>query len=173
MSGHVHKGFDAGEQFPAPAAPGGKLPAGVPYPIGMGVDFVRDGPNGAVAYIGCTVGAQGSDRHLMDGFIENYLSLSEPRLGDVWSGAVSYYHRVWGLKDIQPKAWGTVTVFIQGMTFHLFGDPSMRLPRSPNRASNLVVNGSFEIGPEVGDFLPQDEGSTRDRWVDGDPRPGS
>ncbi len=36
----------------------------------------------------------------------------------------------------------------------------MRLPRSPKPATNLLVNGSFEDGPEVDGFLPLDKGST-------------
>jgi choice-of-anchor C domain-containing protein len=35
-----------------------------------------------------------------------------------------------------------------------------RLPSLPKAPTNLLVNGSFEEGPEVGEFLPLDPGST-------------
>jgi choice-of-anchor C domain-containing protein len=166
VTGLLHAGTDAGEKLTGPAPPPGNYQRGVAYPPALGVEFVRSGPNGAVAYIGCAVGSQGYSEDLMDGFVENYLTHAEPRLGDVWTAAISYYYQAWSLKYVKTNGWSSVAMFSQGMSFHLFGDPSMRLPRSPNPAANLLVNGSFEDGPEVDNFLPLDEGSTAiDGWA--------
>lgn len=66
----------------------------------------------------------------MEGFVGTHTSQREPRLGDVWESAVAHYDRVWNLAGIEPHDWWQVAIFDQGMTFHLFGDPSLQLPRA-------------------------------------------
>jgi choice-of-anchor C domain-containing protein len=159
-TGKVQRGMDAGGRFAGPAPPPGNYQRGVPYQTGLGVEFLRAGSNGAVAYIGCAVGANACSWGLMDGFAGYYLSHEEPRIGDAWMAALAHYHQAYNLKGLKAKDWFQVAIFAQGMEYHLFGDPSLKLPRSVNPANNLLVNGSFEDGPAVGAFLPLDEGST-------------
>ncbi len=159
-SGKIHIGLDAGERFSHPAPAPGNYQRGVPNPTGLGVEFLRGGKAGAVAYIGCAVGSQSCAWELMSGFIESYTSHKQPRLGDVWAAALTHYHQVWKLKTLKAKDWWNVALFDQGMTFHLLGDPSMRLPGSPIPSLNLLVNGSFEEGPGVDRHFALDKGST-------------
>ena len=71
----------------------------------------------------------------MEGFVAYYTTQHEPRLGDVWRSAVAHYHRAWDLDRLKPHDWWQVAIFDQGMTFHLFGDPSLQLPRSAMSAT--------------------------------------
>jgi choice-of-anchor C domain-containing protein len=164
-TGKAHKGFDAGERFDGPAPPPGNDQRGITSPTGLGVEFVRRGSNGAVAYIGSAVGSQSCGWDLMDGFLGYYTSYAEPRLGDAWAAALNHYHQTYDLEKLKPKDWYQVAIFARGMEFHLLGDPSLRLPRSPNPAANLLVNGSFEDGMAIDQFAALDVGSTMiDGW---------
>lgn len=132
-SGEAHQGLDAGERFASPAPPPANYQRGDVNRAGLGVEFLRSGPNGAVAYIGCVTGSQSCAWRLMEGFSGYYTSRREPRLGDVWAAAVAHYHNVWDLDGIKPHDWWQVSIFDQGLKFHLFGDPSLQLPRSAIR----------------------------------------
>jgi choice-of-anchor C domain-containing protein len=160
VHGKGHKGVDYKETFDASAPPPNNYQRGGFDRSSLGVEWVRFPKLGCVAYIGCDVGSQDLAWPMMEGFIEYVAATDQPRLGDAWAGAVVKYHNHMGIATIKAHDWVQVAIVHQGMKFQLFGDPSMRLPRAPNPAANLLVNGSFEDGPDVNDFLPLDPGST-------------
>ncbi len=71
---------------------------------GLGERMVRDGPNGAVAYIGCNTGGQPCGMTLLDGFVAALADLPEPTLGDCWVRAVDHYYEAEHLATITPNA---------------------------------------------------------------------
>jgi formylglycine-generating enzyme required for sulfatase activity/WD40 repeat protein len=133
IHGKAHRGTDAKESFKGPAPPPANYQRGKYDRSSLGVEFVRRGPNGAVAYIGCDTGSQGCAWPMMGGFVEYIASHESPRLGDAWNEALTKYYWDMGLRTIKPQDWVNVAIFHQGMKFQLFGDPSMQLPRSPSQ----------------------------------------
>lgn len=128
VDGNEHKGSDHGEVFTAPPPP----PA--PYqkrPIisGLGKSLLVQGPNGAVAYIGCNTGSQPCGLTLLDGFADALSKSTQPRIGDCWVQAISYYYDKENLANLTPipGEWYPPSIFFQGMKFMLFGDPSLPL----------------------------------------------
>jgi hypothetical protein len=127
--GVEHKGTVGGEVFTAPPP----APAPIQPPkfamTGLGERLLRDGPGGAVAYIGCNTGSQPCGLTLLEGFAKaaGAGNPSTPvRLGDCWKAAVSYYYDVQGLATIVPtEDWYPASIFFQGMKFMLFGDPTL------------------------------------------------
>lgn len=128
VDGNEHKGSDHGEVFTAPPPP----PA--PYqkrPIvaGLGKSLLVQGPSGAVAYIGCNTGSQPCGLTLLDGFADALAKSPQPRIGDCWAQAITYYYDKENLATLTPKPgeWYPPSIFFQGMKFMLFGDPSLPL----------------------------------------------
>lgn len=125
-----HKGSDAGEVFKEPPPPPAAYQKGRFNPPGLGEQLVRQGPNGAVAYIGCNTGSQPCGLTLLQGFAKAWGEAPAPRLGDCWAQAVSFYYDQEHLETLKPNAdWYPPSIFFQGMKFMLYGDPSLRLPR--------------------------------------------
>jgi hypothetical protein len=130
-SGVEHPGTDKGEKFTSPP------PAPAPYQKGkynfggLGERLLRDGPNGAVAYIGCNTGSQPCALTLQAGFVKTLHEQTAPRLGDCWNGALRHYFTAEHLATLKPNNdWYPPSIFFQGMKFMLFGDPS--LPMTPS-----------------------------------------
>ncbi len=134
--GRAHEGINAGETFGAPAPPPGSYQPGPFARTSLGVEFVRAGANGAVAYVGCATGSQSCAWPMVGGFVDYLHSHDAPRLGDAWAAAVASYYRVQGLASLGPRDWWQVAIFDQGMTFQLFGDPSLQLLPPPAGASH-------------------------------------
>jgi hypothetical protein len=129
IRGREHPGTNRGEVFKAPPPPPNAYQKGRFNPSGLGEQLLRRGPNGAVAYIGCNTGAQGCALTLGEGFFTTLRGQREPRLGDCWNGAVSYYYVKQDLAHLKPtKDWYPPAIFFQAMKFMVFGDPSLRLP---------------------------------------------
>jgi hypothetical protein len=137
--GTIHKGTNDGEVFTAPPPPPACYARGVFNKTGLGERLLRDGPVGAVAYIGCNTGSQPCALTLAEGFVHALARTptahgQAPRLGDCWAAALAYYYDKEGLATIAPtEDWYPASVFFQGMKFMLFGDPSVPLPVAPAR----------------------------------------
>ncbi len=126
MAGVEHKGSDYGEVFDAPPPPPAPCQKGKYNPPGMGEGLLRNGPDGAVAYIGCNTGSQPCGMTLMEGFVSG---LGQKRLGDCWNHAIDYYYKNERLADLKPtSSWYPPSIFFQGMKFMLFGDPTLLMP---------------------------------------------
>jgi len=97
----------------------------------LGVELLRRGNKGAVAYIGCNVASQSNAGQLMAGFMDYVIEVPEPRLGDAWVAGVTEYYYDLRLATLKARDWVQLTTFHQAMKYQLFGDPSLRLPRSP------------------------------------------
>jgi hypothetical protein len=138
VHGKNHMGTDKGEvfgEFPPPPA--------VYQPrefadTGLGIEMLRNPRIGAAAYIGCAVGANSRAWPLMPAFIRYVTDTPEPRLGDAWVAAVNGYYKAYDLDRALKPGFRDGAAFDQGMLFHVFGDPSLRLPRSPNTKRNLT-----------------------------------
>ena len=95
---------------------------------GLGEKLLRDGPSGAVAYIGCNTGSQPCGLTLLDGFSVSLAGHPEPVLGDCWADAVRYYYDHERLAVIAPtNDWYPASIFFQAMKFMLYGDPTLPL----------------------------------------------
>jgi hypothetical protein len=135
IDGVEHEGTDHGEVFTSPPPP----PA--PYQKrhvldSLGKALVTWSPNGAVAYIGCSAVSYRRTLTLVDGFMAGLNHGREPKIGDCWVYAVSYYYDKEHLATLKPSAnWIPPTIFRQGMKYMLYGDPS--LPLTPT-ASKFV-----------------------------------
>jgi hypothetical protein len=125
VHGVLHKGTNSGEVFSAPPAPPSPLQPGRLERSSIAERLLREPRGGAIAYIGCTTGAQPCALTLIEG-----LALSrEKRLGDAWNSALARYWREERLAELTPTAdWYPPSIFFQGMKFILLGDPSLPLP---------------------------------------------
>jgi len=129
-AGVEHKGTTAGEVFDAPPPPPACCQKGRFNPTGLGEQLLRQGPNGAVAYIGCNTGSQPCGMTLLDGFSETLSRDPDALLGDCWTGAICYYYDKENLATIAPtKSWYPASIFFQGMKFMLYGDPTLPMGR--------------------------------------------
>jgi hypothetical protein len=127
-SGVEHAGTNAGEKFTAPPPPPAPYQRGAHNITGLGEALLRAGPNGAVAYIGCNTGSQPCGLTLLEGFVKGLSMAPEPRLGDLWNGAIRHYWTKERLATLRPNAdWYPPSIFFQGMKFMVFGDPSLRI----------------------------------------------
>ncbi|MCA9288069.1 MAG: hypothetical protein KDA05_05760 [Phycisphaerales bacterium] len=145
--GVSHAGTNDGEVFDRPPPPPSCYARGPFNRTGLGERLLRDGPNGAVAYIGCVTGSQPCALTLAEGFVGaigrgggreagsgadgggESASIEPVRLGDCWRAAVTHYYDAEGLATIEPTpSWYPGSIFFQGMKFMLFGDPSVPLP---------------------------------------------
>jgi hypothetical protein len=102
-------------------------------PSGLGERLLCEGTGGAVAYIGCNTGGQPCGLTLLRGFTRAVSAPVPPgaarRLGDCWSGAVTYYYEQERLDRIVPsESWYPASIFFQAMKFMCFGDPTLLLP---------------------------------------------
>jgi hypothetical protein len=128
IQGAEHRGTDAGEVFTSPPPP----PA--PYQKrsikeSLGKSLLIDGPNGAVAYIGCNTGGQPCALTLLDGLMAGLRTEREPVLGDCWRYAIGYYYERERLASLVPRdgQWYPPSIFFQGMKYMVFGDPTLPL----------------------------------------------
>ncbi len=128
-NGREHAGTDHHEIFNAPPPPPSPYQRQAFNPTGLGEEFLKRGPDGAVAYIGCNTGSQPCGLTLVEGFMRALAGAARPRLGDCWADAVRYYYDKENLAGLKPsQSWYPPSIFFQGMKFMLFGDPSLRLP---------------------------------------------
>jgi hypothetical protein len=68
---------------------------------------------------------------LLDGFIQGTRANREPRVGDCWAHAISYYYKEQGLADMKPDGnWERPAQFFQPMKYILYGDPSLPMAGS-------------------------------------------
>jgi len=129
VDGREHAGSDHGEVFSTPPPPPSPYQRGRFNPTGLGEQFLKHGPGGGVAYIGCNTGSQPCGLTLVEGFVTALAESRQPRLGDCWNGAVRHYFNREHLATLTPNDdWYPPSIFFQGMKFMLFGDPSLRLP---------------------------------------------
>ncbi len=130
VHGTEHKGTDHGQVFKEPPPPPAPYQRGPHNPPGLGEGLLRNGPTGAVAYIGCNTGSQPCALTLLEGFVAG---LREERLGDGWNHAIHHYYAKERLADLRPtSSWYPPSIFFQGMKFMLFADPSLVLPVVPS-----------------------------------------
>lgn len=128
VNGILHKGTGGGEVFSAPPPPPSPLQPGRLARTSIGEQLVRAPRGGAVAYIGCTTGAQPCALTLVEG-LALFAAKGGGRLGDAWNFAVARYYREEHLADLKPtEDWYPPSIFFQGMKFILLGDPSLPLP---------------------------------------------
>ncbi len=142
IHGVEHKGTDAGEVFTAPPPPPAVYARGQYNRTGLGERLLRDGPGGAVVYIGCNTGSQPAALSLMAGFVD---ALSHPPVtptsptltaGDCWKHAVAYYVDHEHLATLKPtEDWYPASIYFQGMKFMFFGDPTVPMRRAPDAAA--------------------------------------
>ncbi|MCB9845300.1 MAG: hypothetical protein H6811_04865 [Phycisphaeraceae bacterium] len=127
-SGALHAGTNDGEVFTGPPPPPACYARGEFNRTGLGERLLRDGPTGAVVYIGCNTGSQPCGLTLAEGFV---LAMAEHRrAGDCWKSAVARYVDAENLGTIEPtESWYPASVFFQGMKFMFFGDPSVPMAR--------------------------------------------
>ncbi len=131
VHGVEHKGSDHGQVFQEPPPPPAPYQRDQYNPRGLGEGLLRNGPTGAVAYIGCNTGSQPCALTLLEGFVAG---LQRQRLGDCWNYAIAHYYSKERLASLKPTPdWYPPSVFFQGMKFMLFGDPSLLLPVSENK----------------------------------------
>jgi hypothetical protein len=129
VQGQEHTGTDKGEVFESPPPPPAVYQKGRFNPTGLGEQLLRRGPNGAAAYIGCNTGSQPCGLTLLAGFTHSYSNVENPRLGDCWAGAVTYYYDNQHLSELKPNDdWYPPSIFFQAMKFMCYGDPSLLLP---------------------------------------------
>jgi hypothetical protein len=129
--GVVHKGTNAGEVFKAPPPPPAPYAKGTDDRTGLGERLLRDGPGGAVVYIGCNTGSQPAALSLMAGFVDA-LATPQPRgtrpitAGECWKHALAYYVKRERLEELKPTPdWYPASIYFQGMKFMYFGDPTV------------------------------------------------
>ncbi|KAF0245414.1 MAG: Peptidase C25 [Planctomycetota bacterium] len=124
--GAEHPGTNAGEVFSCePPPPACYQPKHNPTSFG---ERSLQNAVGAVAYFGCDTGSQPCALTLVGAFVEGLSAQDEPRLGDLWRGAVSAYWDRERLAEIVPtESWYPASIFFQGMKFVLFGDPALRV----------------------------------------------
>ena len=123
-----HSGTNFGEAFHMPPPPPAPYQKGRFNTTGLGEKLLRDGPSGAVAYIGCNTGSQPCGLTLLDGFSVSLAGHPEPVLGDCWADAVRYYYDHERLAVIAPtNDWYPASIFFQAMKFMLYGDPTLPL----------------------------------------------
>jgi hypothetical protein len=135
INGKEHTGTNAGEVFKAPPPSPAPYQKGKFNPTGLGEQLLKRGPNGAVAYIGCNTGSQPCALTLVEGFVKALVKAKQPRIGDCWAQAVSYYYDHEQLATLKPNDdWYPPSIFFQGMKFMLFGDPT--LPLAPLEKAN-------------------------------------
>lgn len=135
VHGVTHRGTDHGEVFTAPPPPPSPYQRIRLAHVGLGEQLLRDGPDGAVAYIGCNTGSQPCAITLLDGFLKAAASSPEPRLGDCWNRAVDDYYVKERLATLKPDSgWYPPSIFFQAMKYMLFGDPTLPLPPKSNGA---------------------------------------
>ena len=85
VDGKEHTGTDAGEVFKAPPPPPSPYQKGKYNPTGLGEQLLKDGPDGAVVYIGCNTGSQPCALTLLDGFLAALRESERPVVGDCWA----------------------------------------------------------------------------------------
>lgn len=130
VHGTEHKGSNHGQVFKEPPPPPAAYQQGARNRTSLGEKLLRDGPNGAVAYIGCNTGSQPCALSLLEGFVLAWADAREPRLGDLWSRAIAHYYEKEKLATIVPdEGWYPASIFFQGMKFMLFGDPTLRMAK--------------------------------------------
>ncbi len=140
-SGIEHKGSDAGEVFTAPPPPPAIYAKGEYNRTGLGERLLRDGPGGAVVYIGCNTGSQPAALTLMAGFVDGLSTASAtdpashtspPTAGECWKHAIAYYYEHEHLATLKPSAdWYPASIYFQGMKFMFFGDPTVPMGPPP------------------------------------------
>jgi hypothetical protein len=131
VAGKKHAGTDSKEVFRTPPPPPSPYQHGRFNPTGLGEQFLKAGPNGAVAYIGCNTGSQPCALTLAEGFVTAIARPEGACLGDCWVSAVRFYFEKERLATLKPNDdWYPASIFFQGMKFMLFGDPSLQLPRN-------------------------------------------
>jgi hypothetical protein len=131
VEGHEHAGTYHGEVFAGPPS------APAPYQLrpiteGLGKKLVIDGPNGAVAYLGCNTGGQPCGVTLLEGLLEGLghspAAPSPLTIGDCWRNAIAHYYEAEHLSTLRPTSgWYPPSIFFQGMKYMLFGDPTLPL----------------------------------------------
>jgi hypothetical protein len=128
VEGHEHKGTNSGEVFKSPPPPPAPYQTGRFNRTGLGEQLLKQGPCGAVAYIGCNTGSQPCGLTLLDGFAQSVATREKPLLGDCWADAIRYYYSKERLAHLKPTdGWYPPSIFFQGMKFMLFGDPTLKI----------------------------------------------
>ncbi len=129
INGAEHAGTIAGEVFTTPPPPPAPYQTGKHNMTGLGEVMLRQGANGAVAYIGCNTGGQECALTFMQGFMHSFKASKNKRFGDCWKEAVEYYYEKENLGTLKPTDdWYPPAIFMQAMKFMVYGDPSLKMP---------------------------------------------
>lgn len=124
--GVPRRGTNDGEVFTSPPPAPHWLQPGRYDHAGLGERLVLMPAGGAVAYIGCTTGAQPCAVTLLEAFCEALTP--EARVGDAWRAALAAYVERERLHALVPdEGWYPPSIFFQGMKFVLLGDPTTHL----------------------------------------------
>jgi hypothetical protein len=88
--------------------------------------LLKDGPNGAVAYIGGIAYGQEPDVALLEGFFNALATVRGPTVGDCFARSIDFYYRRYPPESLRADDnWPVPAQFSQGLKFMLYGDPSL------------------------------------------------
>lgn len=128
VDGLLHRGTNDGEVFSVPPPPPHCLQPARLDATGLGERLLLMPQGGAVAYIGCTTGAQPAAVTLMEGFNAALAHTPRPTAGEAWRAALAHFVVAEHLSELVPDdGWYPPSIFFQGMKFAFFGDPTLPL----------------------------------------------
>src|SRR5207244_503 len=102
VAGVAHQGTVNGEVFAGPPPAPAVYQRGKYNMTGLGERLLRDGPNGAVVYIGCNTGSQPAGLTLLEGFGIAAGAGNHVLVGDAWKAALVHYWDAQHLATIVP-----------------------------------------------------------------------
>jgi Peptidase family C25 len=140
VNGQDHPGTSKKERFQAPPPPPAPYQPAKYIPKSFGKQSLKCGLNGAVVYIGYNTGGQSASIPLMEGFVTALRHSKQPLVGDCWTRAIHYFYVKERLPQLVPDSgWYTPVVFMTGMKFMFYGDPTLPLAPSPAEEAEIAA----------------------------------